>query len=537
MEHIRKYIRYPLNVAFVVRVWLNYYIWTIVGPFFGQQNYEKRLRVMHKEYSKQFFDRAIRYRGLLIKIGQIISSRPDIMPAEYIKTLSKLQDRIPPAEYDAIKKRIEHEFSLPLEDVFPTFDPKALASASLGQVHEARLPNGDHVAVKIQYPGIEDIVQSDLKVMWIALVLFSMWKKLNIKVLYDEFRRVLLGELNYEREARFAIHFRELFGEEKNVVSPHIYVEQSTSKVLTMEFVKGEKISDFAAREKDKERRKRVVKRLVEVYSSQIFQYGFFHADPHPGNIFISDNDEIVFVDFGICSELDAATREGLRQMARSVVDLDIESMLAAARKLGIISLDEDERRTRELLVYAINEYKDMSPQEFKESEKVGEWVENVYAYLQEAKSFQIPHRILLFLRTISILEGHLATLDPHLNLLQLASPYIRKFVMDDKSNAELVLDSVKEFFKTIYRLPREAERFLQRTNRAETFVRTSDVSFEKLVALLPTIFFAMLTMVLFVGIPVMAHLDLKALLYTHILLTPFSFILTVLTYRRGLKR
>jgi ubiquinone biosynthesis protein len=304
-----------------------------------------------------------------------------------------------------------------------------------------------------------------------------------------------------------------------------------------MEFVAGEKISDFAAREKDMGRRRRIVERLVEVYSAQIFQHGFFHADPHPGNIFISDKDEIVFIDFGICSELDNNTRQGLRQMAFSIIEYDVEGMIDAAKKLGIITLGEDERKTRELLLYAVSEFKEISPKEFKNSQLINEWVSRIHEYLNDTKSFQIPHKILLFLRTVTILEGHLAALDPDLNLVQIAKPYVRKFVTEDRTAARFVMDEVFEFVKTLRRLPKEIERFLVKTNREETYIRTSDTSMQKIVALFPSLFFAIVTVVLLTGIPVMCYLDRPGFVFLNTLMSPFFLFFTVRSYFRAVNR
>ncbi len=537
MQFFRKYLRYPLNVLFVLRVWFSYYWFTAIGPLFGDKKFNEGLKKRHRKFAQLFFNRAIKYKGLLIKIGQIMSSRADVLPAEYIEVLSKLQDRIPPVSYEEVERTIKNELNKPIDEVFDNFAREPIASASLGQVHQAFLKDGRKVAVKVQYPGMESIVQADLSALRFALFLYSLKSRVNVKVLFEEFKRVLLGELNYMREGRFAERFRKLFGEDNRVIAPRIMWDFTSTKVLTMEFVAGEKINDFTNRETDPVRRRKIVERLVEVYAAQIFKYGFFHADPHPGNIFITANDEIVFVDFGICSELEDDTREGLRFMARAVIEFDVERMVEGIKRMGVISLDEDERRTRDLLLYAVREFKDISPKEFRDRRQISEWFNRLERYFNEVRSFQVPHKILLFLRTVTILEGHLASLDPNVNLIHIAKPHIRRFVMDDKPIAQIIVDGVVRFFNALYHLPFIAEKFLERTNRGDTYVQTADVSFARLVSLLPALFFAAMTIALLFGIPILVAYDEIKLLYPTLGASIVFFFLTIRTYYRALRR
>ncbi len=537
MDSLRLLLRYPLNALFVLRVWLSYYAWGLFGPFLGEERYQAGLKKRHRKFAERFFKRAVRYRGLLIKIGQIISSRPDIMPEEYIDILSRLQDEVPPAPFEAIRRRIESEFNRPLGELYASFDPEPLASASLGQVHRAVLHDGRTVAVKVQYPGIDGIVNADLQALRFALFLFSLRSRVRVKVLYDEFKRVINNELNYMQEGRFAERFRKLFEHDGRVLSPSIVWDFTTTRVLTMEFVTGLKINEFAAAERDPERRRRIVERLVEVYSAQIFLHGFFHADPHPGNIFITDDDKIVFVDFGICSDLDEDTRESLRYMARAVIDFDVDRMVEGARRLGVISLDEDERKTRELLVFAVREFRDISPKEYRDRRQFGEWLRRLHRYFHEVQSFQIPQNILLFLRTVSILEGHLAALDPNVNLINIAAPYIRKHVMESLSFPQSFLREAASFVRTLARIPRLLEQLLERTNRGDTFLKTGDVSMHRLVVLLPTLFFAAITITMLAGIPVFVAMDRDWLVAPLGGSAALFFLLTVRSWYRALRR
>jgi len=534
---ISRLLRYPSNALFILRVWITYHVWGIVGQLFGESRYEAGQRWLHRSFATSFFNRAIKHKGLLIKIGQVVSSRADVMPPEYIEILSKLQDRIPPVDYEKVRLRIELELNRPIDSVFARFDKTPIASASIGQVHEAWLADGSHVAVKVQYPEIDAVVESDLRALRLAFFLFSLRARIKVGLLYEEMRKVLLGELNYVREGKFAERFRSLFEADKRVVAPRIYWEYTTTKVLTMEFVQGQKIPEFAASEKNEARRKRIIERLVDVYAAQIFQHGFFHADPHPGNIFISDQDEIVFVDFGICSELQDDTREALRFMARSIISFNVEEMVEGAKKLGVISLDEDEQRTRELLLFAVREFRDIAPKEFKDKLRYGEWLKKLHAYFHEVRSFQVPHRILLFLRTVSILEGHLAALDPQLNLIHIAKPYIKRYVMEEKRPMDFFAEELRRFALTLFRLPGHAERFLEKTNRGVTFIRTSDGSTERLVALLPAFFFAAVTCLMLFMTPVMFLLDKIPYAQAAGLSFVVFFVLTLRAYYKAVRK
>jgi predicted unusual protein kinase regulating ubiquinone biosynthesis (AarF/ABC1/UbiB family) len=285
--------RYKLNWGRYLRV-LHFFgsvmldvIWweLILRHLLSNQIVARRRKDRLYNYARSFRRLAVKMGGVMIKLGQFLSARLDVMPPEITDELSKLQDEVPPEKLEPMLALIEAELGRPASDLFDDFDPEVRAAASLGQVYRARLKTGERVAIKVQRPGIERLVATDLA----ALAVIARWtmywsvirKRANVPALLDEFARTLWEELDYYAEARNAERFQELFADDMGVYVPHIYPQYSSRRVLTMEDVTSIKITDYAAIEQMGVDRKIVAQRLLDIYLRMIFDFGFFHADPH----------------------------------------------------------------------------------------------------------------------------------------------------------------------------------------------------------------------------------------------------------------
>lgn len=271
----------------------------------------------------------------MIKIGQILSMRPDLVPPELTNELQNLQETVPPVEFEAIKKRIERSLGKPLEKVFSTFDQKPIASASLSQVHKAVLrETGEVVAVKIKRPGVEKTVEADLDVMaYLASLaherVYSL-KPANLPDVVDEIRKSLMRELDFLNEARNMTYFNHCFENDPTVRAPHVHGKYCSSDVLVMEYVPATRLDKITA---DKERRLAIANRGLDCAIKQMLDFGFFHADPHLGNLKLGENDELVFYDFGMVGRFTP-------EMQSAIVDYIIAVVKSDARRAARVALD-----------------------------------------------------------------------------------------------------------------------------------------------------------------------------------------------------
>ncbi len=320
-------------------------------------------------------------KGVMIKVGQFLSSRIDFLPDEYIEELSGLQDQVPPHDYAAIRQRIIDDLGSAPEEIFSEFDKVPIAAASLGQVHRAVLKDGREAAVKVQYPGIEKIIETDIKMFEVLInLLHGKMGWINLRVLHEEFSRIVRGELDYGQEGRNAERFRMNFSADERVVIPRVYWEFSRGKVLTLEFVSGTKISECAVIKASGVDCRLLVNLLAETYSKMIFVHGFFHGDPHPGNIFVGPGPTLIFVDFGMVQAISDSTRRNLRLYAQAIVENDTPGIIDALERLGFLIEGADYKTIADVTQDLIDKYRYSTPEELKSLtvDDIGDEINNI---------------------------------------------------------------------------------------------------------------------------------------------------------------
>src|SRR5690242_12506859 len=283
---------------------------------------------------------------LMIKLGQFLSSRADLLPQAALDVLSSLQDEVPPAPFSHVVSVIESELHRPVAELFQELEPNATAAASLGQVHKAVLHSGEVVAVKVQRPNIDQLVNMDLGtirfVIWVISRFVNTNEFIDLLAFYREFRRTIFEEIDYVREAANARRFAEIFKDKPNILIPRIIDGYTSRRVLVLEWVDGIKVNDYAQLEAANISRLAVARRTVEAYFYQFFEVGFFHADPHPGNIFVKpgpteSDPTIAFVDFGMVGNLTRSSKQGLKDLFLGFVVNNPHSMVSALARLGFI--------------------------------------------------------------------------------------------------------------------------------------------------------------------------------------------------------
>jgi ubiquinone biosynthesis protein len=459
--------RFIQGVNLFLRVLLSYKLLALRNTFSSSALRQERLKRLHAKNAYLLRERMIAMRGVLIKIGQFLSSRVDLLPEEYTNELSKLQDQVPPSPYADIARRVTEELG-PMEEVFFSFDEEPIASASLGQVHRACLRDGDCIVVKVQYPGIEDVIAADMRTLkFVIRILRVLYRQINLDVIYSEFARIVMEELDYIQEGKNAETFSRNFAKNPRIKIPLVYWPFTTSKVLTLEYLEGIKITDFDMIDKRGIDRKELSRILAEAYAQMFFVDGLFHGDPHPGNIFVRPGPEVILVDFGMVDRISTPKKEGLRRAFTAIVDRDAVGLVRSLVDMGFIPLTNDIQPLVQFTERVLQKYRDISPSEFKamDIEEIGN---DIIEALQLNPSIQIPNDFILFGRVVGMLNGLGSQLDPETNIIEIATPFARSFIRAEEARPERILRQAGAVARSLVRLPKLLEDFLVTTGRGE---------------------------------------------------------------------
>jgi predicted unusual protein kinase regulating ubiquinone biosynthesis (AarF/ABC1/UbiB family) len=430
---------------------------------------------LHRAQAGRLKRSAIALKGVLIKVGQFLSARVDILPEEFCVGLADLQDAVPPADIGAIRARIREELGKEPEAVFEKFNPQPIAAASLGQVHEAVLKTGERVAVKVQYPGIQQVVEMDLlAARWVLRVLSWWYRRIRWDILYREFSNLLLHELDYIQEGRNADRFRENFSGVHSILAPRVIWDYTTAHILTLEFLDGIKVTDFEAVRRAGIELPELSRVLVDSYMQQIFRHRFMHGDPHPGNLFVRPGPVLIFVDFGLMQPFSRSMREGIRITAGGIIERNIPRIVKGLETLGFIGPDGDLEPIERMAAFFIDKYRDISPKTLREI-GLGVISDDMEQLLSVSSTIQIPNNFILIWRTIGMLNGLSSKLDPNLNIIEIAKPYAMPFIKEEEVDwTDKLISKGREIAESLLALPSLTEKFLVTANRGEFKTRMS---------------------------------------------------------------
>lgn len=454
-----------------------------------------------RRWARQFRNLAADMGGVMIKLGQFISSRVDLLPPEVLAELSTLQDEVPTIDFAIIRRRVEEELG-PLDQRFSEFDETPVAAASLGQAHRARLPGGERVVVKVLRPGIHSLVATDLKALGVvagwAMKFSFIARRANVPALLDEFSVVLWEELDYRQEAQNAARFHAIFESNSGIYIPQVYPDYSTERVLTLEDVSAIKITDFEAITAAGIDRRDVARRLVNTYLEMVFIERFFHADPHPGNLFVyplppdapQDNGQhqdgkpligrpfyLVFVDFGMVGHLTPQIADGLRETLIALTTRDAKRLVQSYQRLGVLlpgaDLDRIEAASRAAFdrVWGLS-MAEISNMPFSEASNLAAEFNDLLFSLP----FQVPQDFLYLARAVGILVGIATGLDPDYDPWREILPFATRVLSAENSHpfqAPFSLrDSGLDLLRRAAQLPLVAEDVLRHADRGDLTVR-----------------------------------------------------------------
>jgi len=424
------------------------------------------------ERAELLLDSLLTLGPTFIKLGQLLSTRPDVLPPEYVDVLTDLQDRVPPADWENARVVLEEELG-PVDDVFDDFDREPISGASLGQVYTAQV-EGEPVAVKVRRPGIEELVEADLRVVRWTLPVVARFvgegRAFSLRSLADEFSKTIREEMNYDREAEMLTEIRANFADDPAVAIPPVYDDYSSSRVLTMQYISGTKISNVEELERKGIDRSRVAETLERTYLQMIIEDGVFHADPHPGNLAVRDDGTVVFYDFGMSGRVDEFVQQKIVDFYVAVANQDIDAILDALIEMGTLSPEADRATMAEVMELAIQDARGESIETYRVQQIVGKVEDTIYEF-----PLRLPSNLALVLRVATVVEGVCVTLDPDFDFISVATEYLTEQGYREESIKQFATQTAEQFrdsAQSAVRIPPKLEDALNRVEREVLHVR-----------------------------------------------------------------
>lgn len=458
--------------------------------FRSEESIARILRAKNLRNARRIERTIRRLQGLFIKVGQLISIMTNFLPAEFLKELEGLQDNVPPRSFSDIEARICEEFDgRGPGELYKSFDERPIASASVGQVHRAQLHDGTQVAVKVQYPGIEQIVHSDLKTMRRIFRIVGYFVHYEgLKDVYREIKLMILEELDFKLEALNGTLVSANFVDRDDICFPTVVEELSTSRVLTTHFERGVKIGDLRALDRLKVDRSELARMVVETYCKQIFTDGVYHADPHPGNLLVRYDRQrglnLVFLDFGAVARISPEMRRGIADLVTGALSNDSPRIVRALRSMGFVAKGGDDALFERVVEYfhayfqeqisldSLN-LKDIKFDPQKSLENLADLRKMDISFKELTANFHVPKEWILLERTLLLLMGLCTALDPKMNPMLVIRPYLERFVLgDDGDWSTLVVDTTKDVALSVAALPGDIRKFLKSARAGDISVR-----------------------------------------------------------------
>lgn len=477
------------------RVILSYFWLRFRARFHSPIWVEHALREVHLKNARRIERTIIELQGLFIKVGQLISIMTNFLPEEFRRELEGLQDAVPPRPYVDIEARLREELGKKPGELFAQFETRPIASASIGQVHIARLANGQKVAVKVQYPDIEEVVRRDLNTLRrIFRIIGWFIPYQGLEELYREIRAIILQELDYRAEADNTRTIAANFEGRTDVAFPKVVDELSTARVLVTHFEPGCKITDRAVVKKLGLDRGQLARQVVEVYCQQIFTDGVYHADPHPGNLLVRPAETpdapptVVFLDFGAVAEIPANIRQGIIELIQGALTRDTRKIVGAMKQMGFVARGANEQMFEQVIEYFHEKFqenisleslnlKDIKFDPQKGLESVADLRKMDISIRELSENFHVPKEIIVLERTLLLLMGLCTELDPTLNPMTVIRPYLERFVLGEEGDwSQLLVETSKDLVMSVTALPAEIRKFMRAAHSGELQLKFKNI-------------------------------------------------------------
>ncbi|MFA6897179.1 MAG: AarF/UbiB family protein [Patescibacteria group bacterium] len=435
--------------------------------------FEERVRMALEELGPTF-----------IKLGQVLSTHPDLVGPEMIVELSKLQDKIKTIPSEVVRKQIEREFKKPVEELFLSFSDNPIAAASLSQVHKAKLKSGEMVAVKVQRPGIAVTVEKDISILYeLVDLLESKWFRgisYSPKEFVDEFAQTIREELDFSLEAKNAEKFASNFEGSATVKIPKVYREFTRNKILVTEFIAGIKISSVSRFEKEEGfDRHAIAANGMDMTLKQIFDDGFFHGDLHPGNIFVLEGNVIALIDFGMVGRIDRETMNDLADVLMALTKFKADGIIKGLEKMDIIGPDADTKKIKKEINLLIDRYYGLELHELE----VGKILTDVMEVIRK-NNIRIPSEFALLFKTLITAEGTARGLDPDFNMVEHVQPFVQELIRKKYSPDRILKESagfMGNSLDVIKRMPDNIDWLFKNLKAGKLFIGLEHRGLEKI--------------------------------------------------------
>ncbi len=489
----RKRSRRAYKVAYRI-VW-SYLFLFIRKRIMRAESYEVKLLRLHEKNALRLKDAILELKGLFTKVGQLLSVMSTILPDAYSNVLESLQDKAPASDFAETEKTIAAELGEKLEEIFATFDSTPIASASIGQVYKAQLKTGEWVAVKVQHNDIEELAELDLTIIETLIKRFSFFFKIKgIENVYKQVRLMVEEELNYTLEAKSMERIAEQLVDFPSIIVPTLFPAYSTSKMIVCSFHEGVKITNVNQLEEWNLSGQEIADRLITVFCKLILDDGFYHADPHPGNVLINEAGEIILLDFGATAELNEAMRREIPVLIQNIIRKNTPKILRSLQKMGFLGNDNDTREVAGKLVDALinfvqNEIKmdNLNIKDVSFDDIKGSSLDNLRKEIgirELSQTLEVPKDWILLERAILLLHGISATIAPSYNAMDTVKPYLKKVVLNDGGLKTIILDTIKQEFTALIQLPSALSLFMDKANTGKLEIQTKNKDAKRFYAL-----------------------------------------------------
>jgi predicted unusual protein kinase regulating ubiquinone biosynthesis (AarF/ABC1/UbiB family) len=464
------------------------YLWlSLCARVLGSAWRDAHVGEVHTKNARRVYATILKLQGLFIKVGQLLSIMANFLPPEFRSELEGLQDQVPPRPFSEIEERLQRELGDSMK-LIASLDREPTASASLGQVHAARLSDGRRVAVKVQHKDIDRTVRLDLRAIRRILAIVQFFVPVQgLDAYYHQIKELLAQELDFALEADNVENIAKNFARNPRVVFALPVRPLCTKRVLTTEWLEGVKVSDVAALRQLGVDRKDVATRLVQLYCQMIFVDGVYHADPHPGNILVQKDGAIVLLDFGAVAVLSPSMREGIPEFLEGVLRRDTDRLFKSMRKMGFISRASDEAVSEKIIEYFHRRFqeevrlesfnlKDIKIDPQRGFESLLDLRRMNVGLRELSGNFHVPRDFVLLERTLLLLYGCCTLLEPDLNPIAIIQPYLREFVLGNRDFAQIAMEAVRDMAMGAMSLPEDMRRYLVKANRGELDVRVRGI-------------------------------------------------------------
>lgn len=471
--------RKAYSVAF--RVALSYFWLYLSTKVKGKTHWEKNIKATNERNAERIKNAMLKLQGLFIKFGQLISILSNVLPDEFRKPLEELQDNVPPHTFSKIETVFQKELGKSPTELFTSFDPKPIAAASIGQVHRAKIGDED-VVVKIQHPQIDALLQVDLAIIkrlvgWVARFMDIR----GIDYLYEQVEKMIEEELDYKQEAASMQQIKQNLADNPQIYIPKVYQAYTTKKILTIEYCEGVKISNLEQIDAWGHDKEALTELFVQTCCQMILVDGFYHADPHPGNVMVNEQGQIIFIDFGAVSHLSDEMKEGIPQLIDCIIKQDAEEMVVLLRRLGFIGQGEEIAKVAEHVIETVQDFiynelqlkslnmKDLTPEQFRKSFQL------IGIQRQMTKIIQIPKDWVLLHRAVALISGVAFLLTPDWNPVTTLQPYLKK-ELKEGDWVKQTINSIRNQLTVIAKLPVELQKTLRKANTGKLVVEVKNM-------------------------------------------------------------